>query len=83
MFDCLTTVEYGEYLMRIASWQSCHAENFAGNYGQVDSPQGPNLTPSGNLGEWTFEQFATVMRTGTTPDGRQLSAAMPGLTTLI
>lgn len=71
------TVEYGEYLIAIASCQSCHAENLAGNYGQLDSPQGPNLTPTGNLGSWSFDEFATAMRTGTTPDGRQLDEGMP------
>lgn len=71
------TAEYGQYLVSIASCQSCHAENLAGNYGQLDTPQGPNLTAGGNLGQWSFDEFATAMRSGSTPDGRQLDEIMP------
>jgi cytochrome c553 len=69
------TAEYGKYLIDIASCASCHAENLAGNYGQMDSPRGPNLTnwPA----EYSEEEFATALQTGVLPDGRQLSTAMP------
>ncbi|MEZ4675954.1 MAG: hypothetical protein R2932_17140 [Caldilineaceae bacterium] len=38
---------------------------------------GPNLTPGGALASWTEADFITALRTGRTPDGRELSAAMP------
>ncbi len=69
------TAAYGKYLIDIASCTSCHAENLAGNYGQLDSPRGPNLTiwP----GEYSQEEFATALQTGVLPDGRQMSTVMP------
>ena len=71
------TAEYGEYLVNIASCASCHGENLAGNTPDSDSPQGPNLTPGGDLGDWTLADFSQAMRGGVTPEGRQLSAEMP------
>lgn len=66
------TAEYGEYLINIASCNSCHAENLAGYYGE-DGPPGPNLTVLPE--RWTEEGFAEAVRTGFTPDGRQLESA--------
>jgi len=37
----------------------------------------PNLTASGEAGKWMEEDFFKAIRTGTRPDGRVLSAAMP------
>jgi len=71
------SAEYGQYLVNIASCGSCHGENLAGNTPDSDSPQGPNITPGGNLGDWTLEEFALALRAGQTPDGRQLSDDMP------
>ena len=69
------TAEYGEYLINITSCTSCHAENLAGNYGQLDSPPGPNLTNWPD--EWSDTEFATALQTGELPDGRVMSPAMP------
>lgn len=71
------TAEYGEYLVSIASCGSCHGENLAGNTPDSDSPQGPNITPGGNPGDWTLAEFALAVQAGQTPDGRQLSTEMP------
>lgn len=67
---------YGEYLAATASCGSCHGEELTGNPG-ADSPPGPNLTPGGALATWTEADFITALRTGQTPDGRELSAEMP------
>ncbi len=67
-------VTYGEYLVTITSCGSCHGENLAGNTPDSDSPQGPNITPGGNLGDWRYEEFAQALRNGVTPDGEQLDA---------
>ncbi|MEZ4707825.1 MAG: cytochrome c [Caldilineaceae bacterium] len=67
---------YGEYLAATASCGSCHGEELTGNPG-TDSPPGPNLTPGGALASWTEADFITALRTGQTPDGRELSAEMP------
>ena len=71
------SAEYGEYLANITSCGSCHGENMAGNTPDSDSPQGPNITPGGNIGNWTMEEFGLALRAGKTPDGRQLDAEMP------
>ncbi len=69
------TVERGEYMINISSCTSCHAENFAGNAGQLDSPLGPNLTTITN--DWTFAEFNAALQTGQTPSGTVLSPEMP------
>lgn len=67
---------YGKYLVATASCGSCHGEALTGNPG-TDSPLGPNLTPGGALATWTEADFITALRTGQTPDGRELRAEMP------
>jgi len=60
------TVEYGEYLVAIGDCRACHGQELAG--GSYPDPAVtlpvPNLTPGGELGAWTEEQFITIMRTG-------------------
>lgn len=66
------TQEFGYYLTRLCT--GCHGMDLAGGQpGDPEAPPAPNLTPAGNLGSWTFEQFEHAMRTGVTPDGRQLN----------
>jgi mono/diheme cytochrome c family protein len=67
------TREYGAYLTFMCS--ACHGENLSG--GEVlgfepGAPLAPNLTPGGELGSWTEEEFFTTIRTGQTPAGRNL-----------
>ena len=67
------SAEYGEYLADIAACEGCHGDNFVGRPAAPNGPPGgPNLTPSGNPGGWSLEQFRTVLRTGQTPEGRAL-----------
>jgi mono/diheme cytochrome c family protein len=61
------TLEYGRYLGRVC--QLCHGEDLSGS---EEPGAGLNLTPAGNLGRWSEADFIRVMRTGVTPDGRQL-----------
>lgn len=60
------TVEYGEYLVNIGDCRACHGQELAG--GSYPDPAVtlpvPNLTPGGELGAWTEDQFIQVMRTG-------------------
>lgn len=72
------TVEYGEYLA--FSCTACHGTDFSG--GTVRDLEGNlvtslNLTSGGNLVDWSLDDFVTAIRTGQTPDGRQLSITMP------
>jgi cytochrome c553 len=74
------SAEYGEYLVNIASCADCHASDLAGRSpddSQPGPPAGPNLTSSGNIGNWTAAEFMTAVRAGRTPDGRQLNTDMP------
>lgn len=67
------TPVYGEYLVNISGCKSCHKENLAGGKSPVpNSPLARNLTPAGNIGNWSLDDFIRTMRTGVTPEGKQL-----------
>jgi len=71
------TIAYGEYLARTC--KECHGEKFNG---KPFGPPGqevptPNLTPGGDLGSWSEQDFFNTLRTGTTPSGRLLRDDMP------
>ncbi|MGN6509980.1 MAG: c-type cytochrome, partial [Chitinophaga sp.] len=51
----------------------CHHPNLKGGPNPV--PGGTparDITAAGNVGKWSLNQFMTVLRSGKTPDGRQL-----------
>ena len=60
-------VEYGEYLATNCS--ICHGENFAGG---GEAGGGVNLTPGGDMLNWSEADFITAIRTGETPEGKSL-----------
>ena len=71
------TAAYGEYLSHTCT--ECHGTNFNG---APFGPPGqevftPNLTPGGELGFWSEQDFFTSLRTGRTPSGHQLNEEMP------
>lgn len=61
------TPAYGEYLATVCI--ICHGEDLSGEEG---AGGGLNLTPAGDLGQWTEEDFINTMRTGNTPEGEVL-----------
>jgi len=73
------SLQYGEYLVNTNDCRICHGQQLNG----AKSPDptatwiSPNLTPGGDLGFWTEEQFINTIRTGITPGGHQLSENMP------
>ena len=73
------SVEYGKYLMDTNDCRDCHGEDLAG--GEDPDPTNylivPNLTPGGEVGFWSEEQFITTIRTGMHPSGRELKEIMP------
>lgn len=69
------SVAYGRYLARLGC-MSCHGTHFSGGP-MFDGTVAQNLTRSGDLGRWTFEQFKNALRTGRRPDGTSLSRKMP------
>jgi mono/diheme cytochrome c family protein len=72
------TVEYGEYLVNTNDCRVCHGQNLNG--GKHPNPAikkiSPNLTPGGELGFWTEEQFITTIRTGKSPGGHDLDSEL-------
>ncbi len=71
------TAEYGEYLAHVCT--VCHGANLNGQTIRIDGSDyvALNLTPGGELGVWSEEDFFTTLRTGVTPGGRQLNDKMP------
>lgn len=69
------TAEYGQYMVSIAMCGECHASNLAGTVlaeGEDGPPEGPNLTPGGELKDWSEADFIHTLRTGQTPSGEIL-----------
>lgn len=71
----VTVLERGKYLADTC--MGCHGAGFGG--GKIpgvppDWPEAANLTPGGQLADWTEADFFKAMREGITPDGRQLQA---------
>ncbi len=65
------SVEYGKYLAVMC--QSCHGENMKGGAPlSSGAPPVANISSTGKPGRWTDEQFITTLRTGKTPEGKQL-----------
>jgi mono/diheme cytochrome c family protein len=72
------TTAYGEYLVGAGTCRTCHGQQLSGGKDpNPNAPPAPNLTPGGELGGWTNEDFIRTLRTGTTPGGRVLSPYMP------
>lgn len=65
------SAEYGKYLS--VSCIGCHQPNLKGGAPIIPgSPQVADLTATGNVAQWTEEQFIHALRTGQTPEGKQL-----------
>ncbi len=71
------TAAYGQYLTQICT--ICHGEQLNGRTIREGGNEyvALNLTPGGEVGFWSEEQFIATMRTGVTPSGRQLKDFMP------
>lgn len=67
------SADFGQYMVGVC--QDCHTQDLTGGPipgAAPGSPPAANLTPGGNLANWTYEQFATTMRTGLTPENKVL-----------
>ncbi|MFY0253517.1 cytochrome c [Chitinophaga sp. 30R24] len=67
------TAAYGKYLS--VSCTGCHQPSLTGGPNPV--PGGvavANITASGHVGKWSKEEFIATLRTGKTPEGKQLQA---------
>jgi mono/diheme cytochrome c family protein len=65
------SVDFGKYLS--TSCTGCHRPNMKGGDPIAPGfPVVPDVTTSGNVGKWTEDQFITVLRTGKTPEGKEI-----------
>jgi alcohol dehydrogenase (quinone), cytochrome c subunit len=81
-----TLIKKGEYLARAGDCFACHSvtngKPFAGGLG-METPIGKiyssNITPDkkAGIGDWSFEDFDKLMRTGVTKAGYTVYPAMP------
>jgi len=73
------SAEYGGYLVNTNDCRICHGQELAG--GPFPDPTiniiSPNVTPGGQVGFWSEDEFINTMRTGITPGGDQLNEHMP------
>ena len=71
------TQEYGLYLARTC--MLCHGDTLNGKTISEGGPSylTPNLTPGGELANWSEEDFIKTLQTGVTPSGHQLAKTMP------
>jgi mono/diheme cytochrome c family protein len=69
------SAEYGEYMVNTNDCHLCHGPQLNG--GPHPDPTikliSPNLTPGGEVGFWTEEQFINTIRTGVAPSGHELN----------
>jgi mono/diheme cytochrome c family protein len=68
------TVEYGQYMA--VGCTGCHGPGFSG--GPIpgvppDWPPASNITPGGDIANWTEAEFIDTMRNGFNPSGKQLN----------
>ena len=72
------TLSYGHYMATTSGCFVCHGQNLTGGKDpNPQAPPAPDITKSGNFGKWSEEDFISVIRTGRTPEGKQLSIFMP------
>jgi cytochrome c553 len=68
------TVQYGEYISWYLDCRECHGANLTGGVPGQWGPIGPSLN---SIKGWKPAEFIATMRTGTDPNGHQLSKQMP------
>lgn len=74
------SLEYGHYLGDIAGCTGCHGPGLSGGpipAAPPDWPPASNLTPGGDVGQWTEADFINTIRTGVNPAGKALAQEMP------
>ena len=74
------TKQYGQYLARVGGCADCHGPNLSGGPIPGAPPSAPpasNITPGGEIGAWSEDDFIKTIRTGVNPAGKQLDSFMP------
>lgn len=71
------STEFGRHLAGVCT--GCHRDDFSGGPvigGDPSWPPARNLTPAGEVGTWTYEQFVHALRDGQRPDGTAILPPM-------
>lgn len=69
-----TSKEYGEYMVNVSGCKTCHSADLSG--GKSPDPLSPpvsNITPAGNISKWTSADFIKTIRTGITPEKKEIN----------
>lgn len=68
------TPEYGKYVVDFSGCRSCHGtELHGGKHPDPNSPPVPAISTKGNPGKWSADQFISVLKSGKTPEGKDLN----------
>lgn len=68
------TVKYGEHLVSLSGCRDCHGPTLNGfKDPNPEAPFSPNITAGGNFGKWSNEVFIKTLRSGTTPEGKEMN----------
>jgi hypothetical protein len=66
--------DYGRYIVQ-GNCQGCRGENLAGGPPLAPGfPPIPGLTKAGALARWQESDFVNALRTGQTPEGKQMNS---------
>jgi mono/diheme cytochrome c family protein len=71
----LTERSEGAYLASVGSCRVCHGDALRGGLHPLalpEEPEPPDISGHGPMANWSQEQFRLAMRSGLTPDGRNL-----------
>jgi mono/diheme cytochrome c family protein len=68
------TAEFGEYILSYQDCRECHGKTLTGGTPGQLAPLGPDLSI---IKAWSFDEFATTLRTGIDPTGHALGKEMP------
>jgi len=74
------TVQYGKYMVALGACTDCHQQNLAGGpipFAEPGTPHSANLTPAGEIANWTEAQFIAAVHDGKHPGGGNLHDEMP------
>lgn len=69
------TIAHGKYLARVCT--GCHGPGFSGGpfpFQKAGSPPARNLTPAGDLAQWSQTDFINFFQSGVTPSGEHIRA---------
>lgn len=68
------TFQFGEYILSYQDCRECHGPQLTGGVPGQMAPLGPGLNL---VKDWKLAEFIATMRTGTDPNGHEISEQMP------